>query len=69
MKACIDCKHFKTSQPLHLGYVDNNHPPECGHPNAATRDPIYGKALCANERNWGRGCGKKGKNWEAKDAA
>ena len=50
-------------QPNNINY---NHPPECTHPNAATRDPIYGKALCGNERNFGKGCGKGGKNWEAK---
>lgn len=72
MRACVDCKHFKTSDPIHLGYSDNRNPPECAHPNAGTRDPIYGKALCANERGGmgGKGaCGKKGKNWEAKSGA
>lgn len=68
MKACVDCKHFKSAEPIHLGHVMSNTPPECTHPNAGTRDPIYGKALCQNERNLGgkRGCGKNGKNWEAK---
>jgi hypothetical protein len=70
IKACIECKYFKSAEPFHMGYQPNNinynHPPECTHPNAATRDPIYGKALCGNERNFGKGCGKGGKNWEAK---
>ena len=66
MKACIDCKYFKGAEPIHLGHMHQNAPPECTHQNAASRDPIYGKALCHNERNFSRGCGKQGKNWEPK---
>lgn len=44
--------------------------PECKHPQAASRDLIYGKAYCANEREMkgNKGCGKQGKLWEAKEA-
>ena len=64
IKACVDCKHFKGTNPLY-GVPEQN--PECGHPKAGSRDPIYGKALCQNERNITRkGCGREGKLWEAK---
>ena len=69
MNACIDCKHFKGVEaepynPHSLPLRPNN--PECGHPQAVTRDLIYGKALCQNERASNKGCGKAGKLWEPK---
>lgn len=67
MNICAECKHFKGDQAdAYMAHLQNNKPmPECLHPQAKTRDPIYGKCLCQNERNMGR-CGKDGKLFEAK---
>lgn len=67
IKACVDCKHFmgQQAQP-YLGPVTVQSPPECRHPEAASRDMIYGKALCQNERNDKKGCGKQGRLWTPK---
>lgn len=68
MNTCIECKHCKVEG---LGVVvDMNPDPKmvlCLHPKAATREPIFGKAYCNNERGaGGKACGRSGKYWEAK---
>ena len=67
MNTCISCKHFKQEG---IGIiVDSNPNPKnamCMHPQAVTRDPIYGNAFCQVERGaGGKACGKNGKLWEA----
>ncbi len=68
MKTCISCKHFGGTQAEpYLGGMapqQNVAGPPCNHPDAATRDMIYGKAYCIAERNGTSGCGKQGKLWE-----
>ena len=74
VKACVDCKHIgdAAAEPYmphgnpHGFAMHVNKGPECNHPNAKTRDLVYGKAFCINERNNNKGCGKKGKLWEPK---
>lgn len=65
MKICSECEHFKGDQAqVYMAQLNNSRPqPECTHPDAKTRDPIYGKCFCQNERNMGK-CGKSGKLWE-----
>lgn len=67
VKTCVSCKHFKGPENL---YAMQNTPgmnePSCEHPQAASRDPIYGKALCRVERNTKKGCGTQGKLWASK---
>lgn len=70
MKICTECKHFKGAENAYVAQMSPmKQEAECAHPNAATRDPIYGKALCHNERNSTRkGCGQQGKLWESKES-
>lgn len=67
VRACVDCKHFKgiEAEP-YLAQVQPKQKPECQNPRAASRELIYGKAFCENERNNNKGCGRKGKLWEPK---
>lgn len=67
MNICAECKHFKSDgAEVYMAQLSSNKPmPECGHPLAKTRDPIYGKCFCQNERNMGK-CGKSGKLFEPK---
>lgn len=72
VKTCISCLHF-VGQENEI-YNPHMRPgisqgPECKHPAAQSRDPIYGKALCLNERATNKGCGKKGRLWEPKKPA
>jgi hypothetical protein len=78
VKTCVNCKSFRGGQDAQVYYPHAdphgftrsvNNGPECGHPKAATRDLVFGKAFCLNERNSKKGCGKQGKLWEAKTAA
>lgn len=62
VRTCISCVHFKGVEPTYP--VPMQQHPLCQHPKAASRDPIYGKALCQNERNNKKGCGPQGKLWE-----
>lgn len=67
VRACVACRHFKglEAEP-YLAHIKPQQQPECLNPKAASRDLIYGKAYCIQERNNNRGCGKSGKLWEAK---
>jgi hypothetical protein len=78
-RICMECKHFgggPGAEPYspHAdphGFVrEVNKGPECKHPDAGTRDPVFGKAFCINERNATskKSCGKQGKLWEPKSA-
>lgn len=70
VRACVECKHFKGAENVYHAQMQKIHSePECGHPSANSRDMIYGKALCANERNDKKGCGKQGKLWESRNSA
>ena len=65
VRACVGCKFFKglEAEP-YLAHVQPTQKPECTNPKAATRDLIYGKAWCQNERNDKKGCGRAGRLWE-----
>ena len=65
VRACVACKHFKglDAEP-YLAQIQRAPQPECMNPKAVTRDLIYGKALCIQERGNNKGCGKTGKLWE-----
>lgn len=67
VRACVACKQFKglDAEP-YLAHVQPSQEPQCMHPKAATRDLIYGKALCRQERASKKGCGPKGTLWEAR---
>ncbi len=67
VRACVACRHFKglEAEP-YLAQYQRTPQPECQHPKAATRDLIYGKALCHQERASKKGCGQQGKLWEAR---
>lgn len=67
VRACVACRHFKglEAEP-YLAHVQPRQQPECMNPRAATRDLIYGKAYCQQERSSKKGCGQQGKLWEAK---
>lgn len=68
MKVCVECKHFKGADNAYMAQMQpQSQEAECGHPDAASRDPIYGKAFCRNERNDRKGCGSQGKLWESKN--
>lgn len=67
IRTCISCAHFKGAENIYPVQPQQN--PECTHPKAASRDLLYGKAFCANERNTQKGCGKKGKLWASKESA
>lgn len=67
MNICAECRHFKgDGNEVYMAQLKSEKPqPECLHPGAKTRDPIYGKCYCQTERNMGK-CGKSGKLFEAK---
>lgn len=75
VKTCVGCKHVgdAPAEPYmphgnpHGFALQVNKGPECGHPKAVTRDLVYGKAFCINERQSKQGCGKQGKLWEPKN--
>jgi hypothetical protein len=67
VRTCVTCKHSELPQ-----WVYGSPKPtetECKHPNAASRDLVYGRTTCQAERNMqGRkGCGPVGRLWEKKD--
>lgn len=68
MNVCSECKWFKgLENEVYNPYQMKSSPqPECLHPDAHSRDLIYGRAFCANERDDNKGCGKQGKLWEKK---
>lgn len=70
VRTCVSCAYFKGQE----NEIYNPHAPqrtaqgpECTHPRASSRDMVYGKAFCLNERNSNKGCGRKGKLWEARE--
>jgi hypothetical protein len=77
VKTCVSCKHMGDQPPE--PYMPHGNPhgfqqqvnrgPECRSQRAVTRDMVYGKAFCINERNSAKGCGKQGKLWEPKSDA
>ena len=75
VRTCVSCKHFSGQEAQHYyphpdphGLVrEVNKGPECKHPGAVTRDMVFGKAFCINERNNNKGCSKQGKLWETKE--
>lgn len=75
VRTCIGCEHFggatQDAEPYnpHGIPVQVQRGPQCNHPKAASRDLVFGRAFCHNERNATRGCGKQGKLWEAKKNA
>lgn len=79
IRTCVACKHCTAQNdaevyyphPMReqlLGTQQIHRGPVCGHPMAKTKDLVFGKAFCINERASTRGCGKQGKLWEAKTA-
>ena len=67
VKTCASCKHFRGPENLYVAQMMNQkEEPTCEHPDAASRDMIYGKALCRVERVTNKGCGKQGKLWESR---
>lgn len=68
VKTCVSCQHFKGPVNLYMQQmqIPSRDAPTCEHPNAVSRDPIYGRAFCQTERNSKRGCGPSGKLWEQK---
>lgn len=67
VKACVQCKYFKGATNEYMAQMTQHRDdPTCEHPRAASRDVIYGKAFCRNERNNKKGCGPKGALWESK---
>lgn len=66
VRTCVSCAHFKGQREAepYLGHLQPKQDAECLHPQAVTRELIYGKALCQNERAGNKGCGKKGALWE-----
>ena len=69
VRTCISCEHMKEVQAEVYNPHARRSPsqgPECNHPKAHSRDMIYGKAFCINERNDNKGCGKQGKLWESR---
>lgn len=68
VKTCVSCSSFEGPTTLYMQQMQlpSRDSPTCKHPKAATRDPIYGRAFCQNERQSKKGCGPKGKLWEKK---
>lgn len=69
MKVCAECKHFEERGPHGLARVTHKGPieaPRCRHPEAISRDAVYGVAYCETERAAKKGCGKEARLWVAK---
>ena len=62
MKVCSECRFFSSDRTL----LNPQKTATCSHPDAATRDPVYGLCQCEIERSGTKGCGKAGKLWEAR---
>lgn len=77
IRTCVTCSHIGEQPPeAYNPHADPhgftrqvNRGPECKSPAAITRDLVFGKAFCINERNNNKGCGKKGKLWEPRTDA
>jgi len=67
MKVCQECAHFVNDRTMTDMQLNNEHQPKCKHPDAATRDIVFGICYCRNERaSKGKsGCGKEGRLWES----
>lgn len=66
VKTCVSCRWFEKAENVYNPHVSQvERPPRCTNTAAATRDLIYGTALCQLERDSRKGCGKQGKLWEA----
>lgn len=67
MKVCLECKHYRgPSEPPGYGSLTvQGATATCAHPEAASRDPVWGRAHCTAERAAARGCGKSGKLWQS----
>lgn len=66
VRTCASCLHFRGPENLYvMQMTPKPEQPTCEHPKAASRDMIYGKAYCLNERNSKKGCGQQGKLWES----
>lgn len=70
VKTCVSCAKFggPEAEPYPVR-MQSDAGPECKHPEARTRDLVYGKAFCRKERNDTKGCGPKGRLWVSKDSA
>lgn len=67
IRACVGCKWFKGMEAVpYLAQHPPREQPECLNPKAMTRDVIYGKAYCHQERASKKGCGTGGRLWEAR---
>lgn len=74
IRTCVECKFCRVRdqmgglRPFDGRSFGGNEVLECTHPQAKSRDPLYGRAMCGNERQFSgkKGCGKEGKLWEAK---
>lgn len=68
VRTCVGCKHGQV--PIWMYGQPKPQEAECKHPEAVTRELVYGKAMCNQERNvqGSKGCGPKGRLWEAKPA-
>lgn len=67
VRTCVSCRYFKGAENLYMAQMmPNRDEPTCEHPQAVSRDPIYGKAFCRTERNTNKGCGKKGRLWDSR---
>jgi len=65
VNVCSECRHFSTEQTfLQAAQIQSPGQPQCRHPEAKTREPIYGLAYCHQERQSKSGCGRGGKLWE-----
>ena len=70
VKACAACKWFKGPENAYVAQMTmQREEAQCEHPNAASKDLIYGKTFCRTERQTSRGCGKKGKLWVSQKPA
>jgi len=69
-RICLTCKHFSNERTLSTmqaelsGQVTPG--PLCGHALAHTRDPVFGRAMCRDERfsSSRKACGPTGRLWE-----
>jgi hypothetical protein len=70
VKACATCKYFVGPQNEYTAAMTlRPEEPRCEHPEAHTKDLIYGKTMCRNERNSKKGCGPKGRLWDSQKPA
>lgn len=66
VRTCVSCKHFEGPRNEYQRQLSRESPAAgCLHPKAVTRDVVYGRCLCMNERASKKGCGRSGRLWEA----